>query len=280
MISRRHMLKMGAGAAALLATGFKLNGAEMAKKIPIGLQLYSVRKQCETDLPGVLAAVGKMGYKGVEYAGYYGRKAEELKKLMDDNGLVCCGTHTGWGTIQADQLKKTIEFNQGIGNKFLIVPGLPGDRVKTVDAIKETAKIFTDTAAQLKELGMHTGYHAHGGDFKKMENGLTEWENIFDNCGPDVVMQMDIGNCLGGGGDPYAMIKKYAGRSLTIHIKEHGGPAGAVIGEGTVKWAELFELCETVGKTQWYIVEHESDPKTPMESIEKCLTGLKKLGKA
>ena len=91
----------------------------------------------------------------------------------------------------------------------------------------DTAKLFTELAAKVKPQGMRVGYHAHGGDFKKFD-GETAWDIFFSNAGPDVVMQMDIGNCLGGGGDPYAMLKKFPGRSATIHLKEHGGKPGAV----------------------------------------------------
>ncbi len=125
---------------------------------------------------------------------------------------------------------------------------------------------------------MRVGYHAHPGDFKKLD-GETEWDIFFTNAGPDVVMQLDVGNCLEGGGDPYAILKKFPGRAATIHIKEFGGKPGAVIGEGDVKWDDLFSLCETTGKTEWYIVEHESDPTAPLESVKKCLDGLRKMGK-
>src|SRR5256885_15948331 len=96
--------------------------------IPIALQLYSVRHECEKDLPGVLKAVAAMGYDGVEFAGYYGRTAEELRRLLDDNGLRCAGTHTGLNTILGDELPKTIEFNPTMGNPYLIVPRLPAER--------------------------------------------------------------------------------------------------------------------------------------------------------
>jgi sugar phosphate isomerase/epimerase len=279
-LSRRTMLKVTAGTAAMLAAGVKLVAQnEPAKKIPIGVQLYSVRNEAGKDLPGVMAQIGKMGYQGVEFAGYYGweKKPKDLRKLLDDCGVKCCGTHTGLNTLLGDALKGTIELHQILGNKFLIVPGMGADRLGTVEKCKETAKLFTDLAAKVKEQGMYVGYHAHGGDFKKID-GTTPWEALFDNASPDVVMQGDIGNTIGGGGDPYALLKKYPGRSLTIHLKEHGGPKGAVIGDGTVRWKEVFELCETIGKTQWYIVEHESGT-TPLEAIKGCLEGLRKMGK-
>ena len=281
--SRRDVLKLGAGAAGAWLAGIGTLGAQekaSQKKIPIGLQLYSVRGECAKDLPGVLEAVGRMGYQGVEFAGYHGRSAEDLRKMLDDNGLKCCGTHTGLNTLLGDALDGTVKFNQTLGNKFLIVPGMPRERLASVEAAKETAKLFTELAAKVKDQGMRVGYHAHGGDFRKLE-GETAWDVLFSNAGPDVVMQLDIGNCIGGGGDPIAVLKKFPGRSATIHLKEHGGKPGAAVGEGDVDWDEVFRLCETTGDTEWYIVEHEtrSDTFTPLQCVEKCVKNLRKMGK-
>jgi len=280
-ISRRDVLRWGAGAAAVWATGIHPRAAKAKnpkKKIPIGVQLYSVRGDCARDLPGVLKAIGEMGYEGVEFAGYYGRTAKQLRKLLDDHGLKCCGTHTHLGTITGDALKGTVEFNQTIGNKYLIVPGLPRENHASADALKKTADFFTEVAEKVKPQGMRVGYHAHGGDFRKFD-GQTGWDIIFSNAGPDVVMQLDIGNCIGGGGDPVAVLKKFPGRSATIHLKEHGGKPGAVIGEGDVKWDVIFELCETTGGTEWYIVEQERYAASPLETIKLCLQNLRKMGK-
>lgn len=281
-LSRRDALKLSAGIATLWASGANLLEAAQScaskKKIPIGLQLYSVRQDCAKDLPGVLEAVAKMGYQGVEFAGYHGHTAEQLRKLLDQNGLVCCGTHTGLNTLTGDNFEKTVEFNKTLGNPYLIVPGLPHDKVASRQAVIDTAKLFSELAAKAKPLGMRVGYHAHGGDFRKID-GETVWDLLFGHAGPDVVMQMDVGNCLGGGGDPYAILKKFPGRSATIHLKEHGGKPGAVVGEGDVRWNEIFELCETTGKTEWYIVEQESYAAAPLECVRRCLENLRKMGK-
>ena len=85
-------------------------------RIPIGLRLYSVREDCAKDLPGTLKAVAEMGYEGVEFAGYYNHTATELRKMLDDVGLVCCGTHIGLDTLQGDALEKTIDFHKTIVN--------------------------------------------------------------------------------------------------------------------------------------------------------------------
>ena len=290
-LSRRDLLKWGTGAAAAVASGAltpeldaqirgkgRKRAARPVQKIPIALQLYSVRKECEKDLPAVLKAIAKMGYQGVEFAGYYGRKADELKKLLDENSLKCCGTHIGLNTLLGDELAKTVEFNKTLGNKFLIVSYMGEDRLGTVEKVNQTAKLMTEIGAKVKPDGMRVGYHAHGGDFKKLD-GETIWDRFFSAAGPDVTMQLDIGNCIDGGGDPYAVLAKFPGRSATVHLKEHGGKPGAPVGDGDVKWSEVFRLCETTGKTEWYIVEQESYAGGPLDSVKQCIDNLRKMGK-
>jgi sugar phosphate isomerase/epimerase len=278
--NRRDLLKLGLGATALCAAGVRPARllADDKKKIPIGLQLYSVRDACAKDLPGTLDAVAKMGYEGVEFAGYYDRKAEELRKLLDDRKLKCCGTHTALSTLTGDALRPTAEFNRALGNRFLIVSSLPAENMASIAALMDTAKLLTELAEKAKELGMRVGFHAHPQDFKPLADRIP-YEVIFSNAGPSVIMQMDTGNCLEGSGDPAAVLKKFPGRATTIHLKEHGGTKGAPIGEGDVHWKEIFELCETTGGTQWYIAEQEEYKDSPLATVEACLANLRKMGK-
>jgi sugar phosphate isomerase/epimerase len=275
-VSRREFL-VAVGA---LGVGVGLGAAPLAqaasgKKIPLGLQLYSVREQCQKDLPGTVAAVAKIGYRGVEFAGYFGRSAKELRKLLEDNGLVACGTHTPYESVLADKLKATIEFNQTIGNKFLIVPWMNETHSKQVWL--DRAKLFNDLADQVKAEGMWVGYHAHAHDFKQIE-GVSAWDLFFGNTKAEVIMQLDTSNCCDGGADPVAVLKKYPGRARSIHIKAHGGDPDAVIGEDKVDWAAVFAFCEGEGKTRWYVLEHESG-KDPLEAVRRSFEALKKMGK-
>ena len=247
-------------------------------KIPIGLQLYSVRHDCEKDLPAVLEQVAKMGYAGVEFAGYYGRSAKELRELLDQNGLKCCGTHIQLGAIQGDELAKTVEFNQVLDNPYLIVAWMPETYTHSIETVKRAAEVYNQAAAKVKDQGMYVGYHAHGGDFKKIGDE-TAWDLFFEHTDQNVTMQMDIGNCIEGGGDPIASLKRFPGRSLTIHLKDTGGPPEAVVGEGDVDWEEVFRVCETTAGTRWYIVEHERSGGTAMGNVERCLKNLKAMGK-
>ncbi len=280
-LTRRDLLRLGSGTGAMLLAGVQPLAALASfqgGRIPIGLQLYSVRHDCEKDLPMVLEAVAKMGYQGVEFAGYYGRTAEQLKELLDQNGLKCCGSHIQLSALQGDELEQTVAFNETIGNKYLIVAWMPETYTKSLAACQEVARQYNDIAAAIKDQGMFVGYHAHGGDFKKIGDEFA-WDLFFENTGNDVVMQLDLGNCVEGGGDPIATLKRFPGRSQTIHLKETGGADTAVIGEGDVNWKQVFEICETTGGTKWYIVEHERPVGTPLRNVNRCLQSLKKMGK-
>jgi sugar phosphate isomerase/epimerase len=248
-------------------------------QIPIGVQLYSVREDAKNDLPGVLEAIGKMGYDGVEFAGYYGHSAEQIKQWLDDNGLQCCGTHTGLQTLTGDELQKTIDFNMTLGNPYLIVPGLPGERTGTRTAWLETAQIFNDISAKVRVQDCWVGYHNHHTEFQPLD-GEMPWDTFFGNTVKDVVMQLDSGNALHGGADIVPFLERYPGRALTVHLKEYDPDNNkALIGEGQVRWNEIFDLCERSGNTQWYIVEQESYAFPPMECIDKCLRKLREMGK-
>ncbi len=249
------------------------------KKIPIGLQLYSIREDCAKDLPGTLAAVAKMGYVGVEFAGYHGRSAKELRKMLDGLGLKCCGTHISLDTLLGDALPATIEFNLALGNKYLIVPSLKEERRSSRKAWLETARIFNEIAQKAKPHGLVTGYHNHDIEFQPMEGELP-WDTFFGNTTPDVVMQLDTGNARHGGADPLPFLKRYPGRALTVHLKAYSkGDPKAIIGKDDENWPAIFAACESVGGTEWYIVEQESYAYAPLECVGRCLENLRKMGK-
>jgi len=248
-------------------------------KLPIALQLYSVREDAAKNLPYVLEEVAKMGYDGVEFAGYYGHSAPEIKKWLDDNGLKCEGAHLGIDTLLGDALAATVEAQATLGNKFLIVPGLPAARTSSKAAWLETAGVMNEISDRLAPHGMRTGYHNHHTEFLPMDGELP-WDIFFGNTKPEVIMQFDVGNALHGGGHAAPFLKAYPGRAATVHVKEYSATNDkALIGEGDVDWAEIFGLCETIGNTEWYVVEQESYAYPPLECAAKCLQNLRAMGK-
>ena len=281
-LSRRGLLTAGAAAAGALTGGAVATAQEerprtRRRRTPIGLQLYSVREDCGRDLPGTVAAVAKMGYRGVEFAGYYGRSAKELRTMLDDNGLVCCGTHTGLDTLLGDRLAETVEFNKTLGNRYLVAPSLPGKYRSSHEAWLETAKLFNELAAKVEPHDMYVGYHNHSVEFKPLDGELP-WDTFCKNTSERVIMQLDTGNALHGGADPLPFIYRYPGRAITVHVKEYSKKNDkALVGEGDINWRAFFALCRAVGGTQWYIVEQESYAYTPLECAKRCLENLREM---
>lgn len=256
--------------------------AQSSRNIPISVQLYSVRNDCARDFDAALAQVAKMGFAGVEFAGYhkYAGKAAELRKKLDELSLKAAGTHIGTGSFRGDELKKTIEFHQTLGCKYLIVPG-DGDFTKP-DKCEALAETFNKAAEVLKPLGMYCGYHNHTHEFTKTGD-TTYWHLFADRTTKDVVLQQDCGWTAAAGYDPVELIKKYPGRTKITHFKptvvKNEAGKKPILGQDSVDWAAVLAACRQFGGTEWITIEQEiyPDGKSPMECTELSLAGLKKI---
>jgi sugar phosphate isomerase/epimerase len=284
-ISRRAFLKTSITATAALATVScrhlqPENKGYGGNKIPIAVQLYSVRKDCAKDLPGTLAALSKMGYQGVEFADYFGRDAKTLNQMLADNGLQCVGSHVRpFDGLLGDNLPKTIEFHQQLGNPRLIVPSLPEKYSKSIQGWQIAADIFNGLAGHLKPHGLRIGYHNEGPEFKPID-GQIPWDVFMDRTTQDVIIQVDTGNAAAGGADPIDLLQRYKGRYASIHAKAFSkARPNAIIGDDELDWKKIFHICETTGGTEWYIIEYESDLYPPLVAVEKSLATMRRWGK-
>src|SRR6185436_9233557 len=251
---------------ALVAASFPLRDLLAAedyggKKIPIALQLYSIGADMRKDAAGSLAKVAKLGYKGVEFAGFPSQDAKEVRKMLDENGLKCCGSHTGVNALQGDNFAKTVDFAKTIGNIRLIAPSLFrnfwNDAEKDKKMVEDMADTLNEISDKLKPEGLRTGFHCHPGEFKKIGDS-TVWDIFFTRAKKEVIMQCDLGHMGSAGVDPVAYMNKYPGRASTVHVKPSAKKkSGGLVGDSddTLDWPAIFKACETVGGTEWYIVE-------------------------
>ncbi|HEV7926873.1 MAG TPA: sugar phosphate isomerase/epimerase, partial [Verrucomicrobiae bacterium] len=136
---------------------------------------------------------------------------------------------------------------------------------------------FSAVAEKLKPHNMRIGYHNHTAEFQKIDDRAPEFV-FFDKASPDVFVQLDIGHCAHGGGDPVAVIKKYGDRLLSVHVKDWvPATGGDIVGEGIVKWPEVLAACAEAKALQWYIIEEESNMFPGLGGIEKDFVNLTKL---
>ena len=256
-----------------------------AKKIPVGLELYSVRGEYGRDLPGTVTAVAKMGYEVVEFWARYFEwtpaQARDVRKLLDDLGIKCHSTHNNGAQFTQANLQKAIELNQIIGSKTLIQASEPDPRPRTLDDWKALAAKLTSFSEQLKPLGMATGYHNHQSEWPLME-GQRPMDVIAANTPKDVVLQFDVGTCVEAGADPVAWINANPGRIKSVHCKDWGAGQGrgyaVAFGEGDAPWSKIFEAVEKTGGIEYYLIEQErAGAAGELAMVEKCLANWRRM---
>ncbi len=277
-MSRRSFLALAAAASAASAAAKK-------RKIPVGLELYSVRDQLKQDLMGTVVAVAKMGYEGVEfYAPYFDWTpgyAKQVRKVLDDSGIRCFSTHNGAKSFTDENLPHAIEINQIIGSKFIIMAS--AGPVQGIDGWKQVAGTLTTTSGKIKPLGLRTGFHNHNAEFVPID-GKRPMDVLAAGTPKDVVLQLDAGACLEAGSDPIAWINANPGRIVSMHCKDWSPDAAkgyrVLLGEGAVPWKKLLQSAEKSGGIEYYLVEQEGSDFPPMETAARCLVAFRKLHKS
>ncbi len=250
------------------------------KKISFALQINSVAGYAQKDFATTMARAVDLGFQGVEFAGYYNLKPEFIRKVLDDCHLKAVGTHLVIQDLLADNFEKTVTFNKIIGNEHLIIGSGLGKINSTDAGNRMSANLVNELAWKAGKIGMFVGYHCHPDDFA-MVGKTTAWDLFFSRTKENVLMQIDIANCINAGADPYQSMEKFSTRQKIVHIKAPG-PDGTILGEGndTADWARIFGFCENKAHSQWYILEQY--PKKGIDNfdaVEASVKYLKKIGK-
>jgi sugar phosphate isomerase/epimerase len=273
-LSRRSVL--GLAAAAPFAFG--------ASKIPVGLELYSVRNELKQDQTATVRAVARMGYQVVEFfSPYYAwtvDQTKDVRKLLDELGIKCLSTHNDAKNFLPENLARTAELNNILGAKYVVMAssGRP-EGVAGWTAVAETLNRATDA---WKSAGLRAGYHNHQTEFKVLDGDKRRPMDVLAaNTHHDVILQFDVGTCVDAGSDPVAWINQNPGRIRSMHCKDWApGPDKGyrvLFGEGSVPWKAVFEAAEKTGGIEYYLIEQEGSALPPMETAEKCLANFKRI---
>ena len=231
------------------------------------------------DMPGTVAAIASIGYKDVEFAGYFGRTAAQVRDLLAANGLTSPSTHIGFDAMKADW-DKTFDDALTIGQQFITIPSPPNGTAETVAAWQRVAEDFNTAGEKAKARGLTLGYHNHYTEFATI-NGTSPFEILLTRTDPRYVsFQMDVCWATRGGADPKALIRKFPSRFVMLHIKDiTGAPEWKQmdLGRGTIDFAGILREDASLNHiVKHTFVEHDQ-PADPMDFAKSAYNYLSKL---
>jgi len=271
------------------------------KRIPIGYQLYSARQQAAEDLPGVLFALAEMGYDGVEFAGFYGRGADEISALLADAGLQAVSSHVPLAEIEGN-MQAVVDYHRAIGCGCIAVPYLPEERRPGTPGFASVLRAIAAFAPLCRETGIRLLYHNHDFEFVPF-SGMYALDFLYEAFDP-ALLQTEIDTCWVryAGEDPCAYLRKYAGRAPLVHLKDYvgrregGKPPYGLLGQrelhqnGGIDFAfrpfgcgcqdapAVVRAAIDAG-AEWLIIEQDQSPdRPPLEDARLSLDTLRKIG--
>ncbi|WP_040951965.1 sugar phosphate isomerase/epimerase family protein [Gorillibacterium massiliense] len=253
----------------------------MAKPI-VGLQLYTLRDQTEKDFIGTIRKVADMGYKAVEFAGYYGVPAKELKSLLDELGLEAPSAHIGLNWEEPDKLESDlaaqIEYAKEVGLSYIVTPWAPLPEVPTMEDVRKLAATLEKAGKMVTAAGLGYGYHNHDFEFKFVE-GKTIMDHLLEIVPAELlVAEFDLGWVHMGGQVPVDYVTRYAGRVPPAHFKDFGvGTRDTEVGRGVVDLKSVLGVAEQSG-IKYFIVEQEEFTSSSLESAKLCLDFFRENG--
>jgi len=249
------------------------HGARLDK---IGIQLYTVRDKMKDDFEGTLARIAQIGYKEVEFAGYFDRSPADVRAILGRNGLSAPSTHMMAPNM--DAWKKALETAKAVGHEYVVAPWIPEERRMTLDGWKRVAEEFNRVGQLAKDTGIQFAYHNHDFEFPKME-GRIPFDVLLESTDPKLVqLEIDLYWITKGGQDPLAYFSRWPGRVPLVHVKDSmGGPEHKMVdvGAGKIDWKRIFAKREQAG-IKHFFVEHDQPPQ-PFEDIAASYRYLNEL---
>jgi sugar phosphate isomerase/epimerase len=263
--------------------------------IPLGIQLWTVKAEAEKDLEGTLRRLHELGFREIEFAGYYGKTAAELGALLKSLGLEAVSTHIDADHIAANP-DQIIADARTLGLEYIICSSPTAaaskaklDWGKKMDALdlddwKLNAELFNKFGKAVKAAGMQFGYHNHHVEFKKFGN-VSGFETLFASSDPHLVkMELDVGWAVAAGADPVAILNKYKDRVVALHIKDiakldadpHLATTVAV-GQGTIDWKKVVGTAHANGVRHYFYEQEAPFVRPIMESAKISADYLRKL---
>jgi len=251
-----------------------------------GIQMYSLRDITRDNMQKALESVAKMGYKYIEFAGFFNYTSEQIKGWLDEYGLECSSTHTGMDGIAPENIDETIRFHKAIGCDRLIVPGCDWSTKEKADSVIDALNF---AHKKLSENGIKLGYHNHSREFFPTKDGIVFEDEIIKRTEAEI--EVDTFWLFNAGMDVFDFLEKNKKRISVIHLKDgipsaaknknynhvHDGVTGLSLGQGK---APVAEVCKwALENNILMVVESEGLNPTGEEEVSRCIEYLKSLEK-
>jgi len=280
MTSRREFVRSLVALTGVSALGISGCACPRRRARPrVAAQLYSIHKIFWKEPEHCLAELNRAGYDGVEFAGYGNHSAKEIKKYLNDVGLLGMGTHVnGFVDLKGDGLSRTLDFCAEAGILSVTTPhAICADEA----AYRQFGRDMSLAAEKAATYGIKVGIHSTYDHFKVKFNGVSAWETIFAEASPLLQQQVDTSNTFNVIGDELIpLLKKYRGRHFSVHLKENVPSKTATLGErptdggAPVPWDAVLG-CLAEEEVAWYVVEAEAVPDSlaPLGDSRQFLRG-------
>jgi sugar phosphate isomerase/epimerase len=244
----------------------------------VGIQLYSVREDMRRDMPGTLARLAEIGYREVEFAGYFGRSPEETRRLLAQNGLTAPSAHIG-----LDQLAnwdRALDDAVARGHQYVTIPWVPENMRGSAEGWRRMAADFNRAAERAKTKGLQFAYHNHDFELQRVD-GVVPLDLLLAETDPALVQfEMDIYWVTRAGGDPIEYIRRHPTRFSMLHAKDSAGaPEHRMVdvGAGAIDFAAILRLdASQRGAVRHVFVEHDN-PADAMAFARRSFDHLSRL---
>ncbi len=267
----------------LLASTFALPFASVASRRHddrverIGLQLYTVRDRLATAFDSTLARIAAIGYREVEFVGYFGRAPGRVRESLAQTGLSAPSAHVTLAALTRD-LPRTLDAAHAIGHRYLVLPWLDEAQRRSLDDYRRIADALNTAAEVARGAAIRIAYHNHDFEFVPVD-AVKPYDVLLQHTDADIAFELDLYWIGKAGADAALYMQRWPGRFPLVHVKDSAGPPRhemTDVGTGTIDWRRLFALHGTAG-IRHYFVEHDS-PANPFASIEasyRYLRGLR-----
>ena len=292
-MNRRTFIETSVATAVLTTLSTK-TFADEHKISKVGLQLYTVRDEMKKDFEGTIAKVAAIGYKEMEFAGYFGHSPKDVRAILDKNGLTSPSSHESYDTVEK-KLPETLEGAHAIGQTFLVCPYID-EKLRTADGYKRVAEAFNKVGEASKKAGIQFAYHNHYWEFipDAQLGGKFPYDFLLESTDKNnVKMELDLCWISVAGQDPVAYFKKYPGRFPLVHVKDmkklpnvkpeelasvnmkEVEKGMTSVGDGIIDWKRIF-AAGSIGGIQHYFVENDM-PKEAFSDIAASYKYLSQL---